>query len=77
VVVRDGAAAEALSMGRYEQMRLNQQGFQPPATDTLPVAGSAVLPSWPPTMGSTAPSAPSQAAPAAAPANSAAPLRQP
>jgi general secretion pathway protein D len=77
VVVRDGAAAEALSMGRYEQMRLNQQGFQPPATDTLPVAGSAVLPTWPPTMGSTAPSAPSQAAPAAAPANSAAPLRQP
>ena len=44
VVVRDGAAAEALSMGRYEQMRLQQQGFQPMPTGPLPVAGSAVLP---------------------------------
>jgi general secretion pathway protein D len=44
VVVRDGAAAEALSMGRYEQMRLQQQGFQPQPTGPLPVAGSAVLP---------------------------------
>ncbi len=44
VVVRDGAAAEALSMGRYEQMRLQQQGFQPLSTGPLPVAGSAVLP---------------------------------
>ena len=44
VVVRDGAATEALSMGRYEQMRLNQQGFQPKATDVLPLTGSAVMP---------------------------------
>jgi general secretion pathway protein D len=44
VVVRDGSAAEALSMGRYEQMRLQQQGFQPLPTGPLPVAGSAVLP---------------------------------
>jgi general secretion pathway protein D len=44
VVVRDGAATEALSMGRYEQMRLNQQGFQPTATDALPLSGSAVMP---------------------------------
>ena len=44
VVVRDGAATEALSLGRYEQMRLNQQGFQPAATGPLPVNGSAVLP---------------------------------
>jgi general secretion pathway protein D len=44
VVVRDGAAAEALSMGRYEQMRLQQQGFQPLPTGPLPVAGSAVMP---------------------------------
>jgi len=44
VVVRDGAATEALSLGRYEQMRLNQQGFQPAATDILPLAGSAVMP---------------------------------
>jgi general secretion pathway protein D len=44
VVVRDGAATEALSLGRYDQMRLNQQGFQPTATGALPVSGSAVLP---------------------------------
>ena len=44
VVVRDGAAVEALSMGRYEQMRLQQQGFQPLPTGPLPVAGSAVMP---------------------------------
>jgi general secretion pathway protein D len=44
VVVRDGAATEALSMGRYEQMRLDQQSFQPAATGPLPVNGSAVLP---------------------------------
>lgn len=44
MVVRDGAATEALSMGRYEQMRLNQQGFQPTATDVLPLPGSAVMP---------------------------------
>jgi general secretion pathway protein D len=44
VVVRDGAAADALSMGRYEQMRLQQQGFQPLPTGPLPVAGSAVMP---------------------------------
>ncbi|WP_416547468.1 type II secretion system secretin GspD [Limnohabitans sp. DCL3] len=44
VVVRDGAATEALSMGRYEQMRQNQQGFQPTATEVLPLPGSAVMP---------------------------------
>jgi general secretion pathway protein D len=43
VVVRDGAATEALSLGRYEQMRMNQQSFQPVPTHTLPVTGSAVL----------------------------------
>jgi general secretion pathway protein D len=86
VVVRDGAAAEALSLGRYEQMRLNQQGFQPTATDALPVPGSAVLPPWPSAAGSVPPSAPantappastSAPAPAAAPADGAAPIRQP
>jgi general secretion pathway protein D len=44
VVVRDGAATEALSLGRYEQMRLNQMSFQPAASGALPVPGSAVLP---------------------------------
>jgi general secretion pathway protein D len=59
VVVRDGAAAEALSMGRYEQMRLQQQGFQPLPTGPLPVAGSAVLPpvDTSPTVTPVAPSA--------------------
>jgi general secretion pathway protein D len=44
VVVRDGAATEALSLGRYEQMRINQQSFQPAATGALPLTGSALLP---------------------------------
>jgi general secretion pathway protein D len=48
VVVRDGAATEALSRGRYEQMRIDQQGFQPEATSTLPISGSAVLPALSP-----------------------------
>lgn len=55
VVVRDGAATEALSMGRYEQMRLHQQNFQPTATGPLPVSGSAVMPPL-----NKAPSAPSE-----------------
>ncbi|MGV0960216.1 MAG: type II secretion system secretin GspD [Limnohabitans sp.] len=45
VVVRDGAATEALSLGRYEQMRLNQLNVQPVATPTLPIDGAAILPS--------------------------------
>ena len=44
VVVRDGAATEALSMGRYEQMRLTQQASQPVGNAALPVQGAAVLP---------------------------------
>jgi general secretion pathway protein D len=44
VVVRDGAATEALSLGRYQQMRMDQQSFQPLATGTLPLPGSAVMP---------------------------------
>jgi general secretion pathway protein D len=47
VVVRDGAASEALSMGRYEQMRLNQQSMQPAASSTLPISNAAVLPALP------------------------------
>jgi general secretion pathway protein D len=59
VVVRDGAATEALSRGRYEQMRINQQGFQPEATSTLPISGSAVLPALSPeSQPATPPSAP-------------------
>lgn len=65
VVVRDGAATEALSRGRYEQMRINQQGFQPAATSTLPISGSAVLPALGP---QTPPPAPASGAPQAGPA---------
>jgi general secretion pathway protein D len=63
VVVRDGAAAEALSMGRYEQMRLQQQGFQPLPTGPLPVAGSAVMPPVD-TSPTVTPIAPAEAKPA-------------
>jgi general secretion pathway protein D len=58
VVVRDGAATEALSLGRYEQMRLNQLNVQPVATPTLPIEGAAVLPSLSPTVPASAAPAP-------------------
>jgi general secretion pathway protein D len=44
VVVRDGAATEALSLGRYEQMRLTQQAIQPANNGATPLQGSAVMP---------------------------------
>jgi general secretion pathway protein D len=44
VVVRDGAATEGLSMGRYEQMRNAQIQAQPPVSPGLPVTGAPVLP---------------------------------
>lgn len=47
VVVRDGAAAEALSSGRYEQMRNTQLANQPADNKVLPVPGAAVLPELP------------------------------
>lgn len=69
VVVRDGAATEALSRGRYEQMRINQQGFQPEATSTLPISGSAVMPALGPETQAVPPNpAAPQALPNAAPA---------
>ena len=49
VVVRDGAATEALSLGRDEQMRLNQQNVQPAPNAALPVPGAAQLPALSPT----------------------------
>ncbi len=58
VVVRDGAATEALSLGRYEQMRLNQLGVQPVATPTLPIEGAAVLPGMKPVMPPNVPAKP-------------------
>ncbi len=53
VVVRDGAATEALSLGRYEQMRLNQLNVRPVATPTLPIEGAAVLPALTPVVPAT------------------------
>ena len=53
VVVRDAAATEALSMGRYQQMRTDQLGSQPPQSRVVPVEGAAVLPALP-----TAPTSP-------------------
>jgi general secretion pathway protein D len=53
VVVRDGAATEALSLGRYEQMRLNQMDVQPVATPSLPIGGAAVLPELKPVVPAT------------------------
>jgi len=48
VVVRDGSAAEALSMGRYEQMRTGQQSSPLANSTSLSVQGAAVLPPLPP-----------------------------
>ena len=60
VVVRDGAAADALSQGRYEQMRTTQQA-SPSATSTttsvLPAMGGAVLPPLPAPPASATPAA--------------------
>jgi general secretion pathway protein D len=53
VVVRDGAATEALSLGRYEQMRLNQMGVQPVPSPSLPIGGAAVLPELKPVVPET------------------------
>ena len=47
LVVRDGAATEGLSMGRYEQMRNAQIEAQPSASPGLPVTGAPVLPEAP------------------------------
>ena len=48
VVVRDGSATEALSMGRYQQMRTDQLASQPASSPVVPVEGAAVLPLVPP-----------------------------
>lgn len=47
VVMRDAASAEALSRGRYEQMRIEQQATQPEKSTTVPVEGAAILPVLP------------------------------
>ncbi len=47
VVVRDGAAVDALSMGRYESMRADQQAVQPRPSAILPDLGTAQLPAAP------------------------------
>jgi len=47
VVVRDANATEALSMGRYQQMRTDQLGSQPVPSAAVPVDGAAVMPATP------------------------------
>ena len=47
VVVRDGASVDALSMGRYESMRADQQAVQPRPSAILPDLGTAQLPAAP------------------------------
>jgi len=44
VVIRDSAAADTLSMGRYDQMRAAQQAAQPAASVMVPINASPVLP---------------------------------
>jgi general secretion pathway protein D len=44
VVVRDGAAAEQLSLDRYDLMRSGQQAVQPSYNFAVPVNESAILP---------------------------------
>ncbi|MFN4352264.1 MAG: type II secretion system secretin GspD [Hylemonella sp.] len=44
VVIRDAAAAETLSMGRYDQMRAAQQAAQPVPSVVVPINASPVLP---------------------------------
>ncbi|MFM1907553.1 MAG: type secretion system protein [Pseudomonadota bacterium] len=47
VVVRDAQASDALSQGRYEQMRLRQQDAQPVPSQNLPINEAPVLPPAP------------------------------
>jgi general secretion pathway protein D len=67
VVVRDGAAAEALSMGRYEQMRTDQIRTQPAESATLPVPGASALPPLSPTAPRSTPAPVAPATPAGKP----------
>lgn len=46
VVIRDAAASDALSMGRYDQMRAAQAGAQPAPSEVIPVNEAPVLPSF-------------------------------
>jgi general secretion pathway protein D len=65
VVVRDAAGAEALSAGRYDQMRKVQADAQPLESDRLPINAGPMLPGPVITPGAGAPgsAAPVQAAP--------------
>ena len=44
VVIRDGAASEALSLSRYEQMRAVQGGMQPLPSVLMPINEAPVMP---------------------------------
>ena len=58
VVVRDGAATNALSMDRYYLMRTNQQQAQPAGSSLVPVNESPVLPAIAPAAPALAPTGP-------------------
>ncbi|CAM8670234.1 PulD Type II secretory pathway, component PulD [Comamonadaceae bacterium] len=55
MVVRDGAATQALSNERYEQMRSNQQSGQPEASSLVPINEAPVLPGLPAKPAAAAP----------------------
>jgi general secretion pathway protein D len=55
VVVRDAAGSDALSAGRYEQMRSLQSNSQPVPSTTLPINEAPVLPAVPPLPAKAAP----------------------
>lgn len=44
MVIRDAAAADALTMGRYDQMRAAQLAAQPPVSAVIPINASPVMP---------------------------------
>ena len=65
VVVRDAAGAEALSAGRYDQMRKVQDEAQPLESDRLPINAGPMLPgpALAPAAGAPGAATPTQAAP--------------
>ena len=55
VVVRDTAQSDALSLDRYDLMRLKQQAAQPIPSAAVPVNAAPVLPPPPPLQDTPAP----------------------
>ncbi len=68
VVVRDAARGDALTLDRYELMRLKQQAAQPVPSAVVPVNGAPVLPPYPAPPAASVPAPPPAAQPQAVPA---------